>query len=180
MSSLTSGYIETHLEDDLERWFPTAPKVQIDDKVQPIATFLQTLPPASAAALTSLDAKIRSGSLRSILLLEIAGDSTYGFDFVKNGSSVLNDSGKNIAATVWALGSDGSGNYYIVRPNGKVATWYPNSGDEIDPYAQFADVDTFMWAKVRRAALRAKVIDGVALRAEIAQMKDPGVSALFG
>ena len=63
---------------------------------------------------------------------------------------------------------------------GSKATWYPNSGDEIDPYAQFADVDTFMWAKVRRAALRAKVIDGVALRAEIAQIKDPGVSALFG
>ena len=152
------GYVESAMDADLTRWLFGAKMVAIASSVPPVTTFLATLSPTSASALARLDAKVRSGTLPTIWLLDIMDDWTYGFDFVANAANVIDESGKNIASTLWAVGCDGSGNYYVVRPDGRVATWYPTSGDEIDPHAQFANLDVFMWAKIRRAAVQAKTL----------------------
>jgi len=178
-SSDLNGYIERGLDADLARWFPDAAKVQVAATVQPVGPFLQTLPTRASSALRELDEKVRSGTMPSVWLLEMVGDASYGFDFVAKGAKVLDEEQDNIAKNVWSLGCDGRGNYYVLKQDGRVATWYPTDGDKLDANAQFASLDAFMWAKVRRAAVNAKKLTQAELDADLASLADPGVASLF-
>ena len=180
MLSPIDGYVVRHLEADLDRWFAAADRVEIAQSVQPVAAFVSTLAPGARGALEHLDALVRSGRMASLWLLDMLEDWTYGFDFVGNGACVLDQHGKDVHTTVWSLGCDGSGNYHVVLPDGRVTTWYPTDGDTLDPHAVFASLDHFMWAAVHRAAVRSKQLAGDEVAAAAAAAGDSGISSMLG
>ncbi|PXX56551.1 hypothetical protein DFR70_119103 [Nocardia tenerifensis] len=147
------GYTERDLDDDLARWFPAAPPVQVPAETRSVTTFLSRLAPADAAALSALDRRVRSGLLPQFLDIF---DWSYGFDFAGNDCGIL-DSDYTTELTdddVYSIGADGGGNLYVVLTNGQVAVWF-HEEEVVEGGTRFDNLDVFLWSYVRYQAVRA-------------------------
>ncbi|MEV0460204.1 hypothetical protein [Catellatospora methionotrophica] len=170
-----TGYVDRDLDADLARWFPGASQVDLPASVRPVEPFLAKLPPAAAAALSAFDRRVRSGTMAQFLDVF---DWSYGFDFAANECEILDaDYATPVPSDdVWSIGADGSGNYYVVLTNGRVATWF-HEEQVIEGHTQFDDLDVFLWSAVRYRAVRAGVLDRASVEDDFRSLAQPGVLA---
>ncbi|MEU2253528.1 hypothetical protein [Nocardia xishanensis] len=147
------GYTDRDLDADLARWFPDAGLVDVPEETRPVASFLERLAPADAAALAALDRRVRSGRLPQFLDIF---DWSYGFGFAENDCGLL-DSDYTTELTdddVYSVGADGGGNLYCVLTNGQVAVWF-HEEEVLEGGTRFDNLDVFLWSFVRYRAVRA-------------------------
>jgi hypothetical protein len=131
------------------------------------------------ASLKAFDALVRAKKFPVIFGLDISDDWTYGFDFAKNEATILDEEGKEVdAETVYALGCDGGGNYWLVTDDGRVVVWN-HEEDSIEAHTQFASLDVFLWVIVRLAAVRAKKLAKKDVEKDIRALKQGGADFLL-
>ncbi|MQS38532.1 hypothetical protein [Streptomyces katsurahamanus] len=170
-----TGYVDRDLYNDLARWFPDEPRVDIPASTRPVEPFLAKLPLDAATALAGFDRRVRSGSLPQCLDIY---DWSYAFDFKANDCRIL-DSGYETELSdddVWSIGADGGGNYYVVLTSGRVAVWF-HEEEVIEAGTQFDNLDVFLWSIVRYHAVRAGVLDLAAVEADFHALGQPGALA---
>lgn len=170
-----AGYIEHGLDDDLQRWFPDAPRVEVPASTPPVAPFLARLPPDAAAALAAFDRRARSGAMAEFMDID---EDVYGFDFYANDCQILDtDYETQIPGEdIWSLAADGGGNHYVVLPSGRVAVWF-HEEEVIEADTQYDNLDVFMWCLVRYRAVRTGVLDLASVEPDFRALAQPGALA---
>ncbi|MEV7414780.1 hypothetical protein [Streptomyces sp. NPDC089919] len=170
-----AGYAERELDGDLARWFAGAPRAAVPARVRPVEPFLARLPQAAATALAALDLRVRTGALPAALGIE---DWSYAFEFEANGCQVLDtDYATELPdADVWSVGADGSGNYFVVLTDGRVAVWF-HEEEVIEAGTHFDDLDVFLWTIVRYHAVKAGVLTLAEIEQDLRDLAQPGVLA---
>ncbi|MDI1460755.1 hypothetical protein QEZ54_07245 [Catellatospora sp. KI3] len=170
------GYVENGLDDDLARWFPSAPRVSLPATTRAVEPFLSRLPSGAAASLAAFDRRVRSGSMADFL--DIA-DWSYGFDFTANECDLLDADYTTTTVSgddVWSIGADGSGSYHVVLASGQVALWF-HEEQVIEGHTRFDNLDVFVWSVVRYRAVRAGALDLASVENDFRALAQPGVLA---
>lgn len=117
----------------------------------PSSAFLERLPAPARASLTALHALVRSGEIPAIYRFN--PNLGWGFDFAANGIEVLNaDFEGDLSGDVFSLATDGGGNHFCLRADGKVVVWNHEESN-IEDHTQFDTLDEALWCIMHREAI---------------------------